>query len=248
MNLTGKVAIITGASKGIGAGIAKCLAAKGAAVVVNYAASHGDAEKVVSAIITTGGTALSVQGDVRIQEHVREVFQKTIKHFGRVDILVNNAGVVKFGPAEAVTEDDFNYLFNTNVLGTVFATQEALKHFPESGGSIINISSVAGQNPGAYASTYGATKAAVDALTISYAKEFAARKIRVNTVAPGFTETEGAHSLGVFGTEMEKTMIAATPLGRFGQPDDIASVVAFLASDEAAWLTGERIRASGGLN
>lgn len=173
---------------------------------------------------------------------------ETIKHFGSLDILINNAGVAKFGPVESVTEDDFNYLFNVNVLGMIFATQEALKHFPESGGSIINISSVAGQNPGAYASTYGATKAAVDALTISYAKEFAQRKIRVNTVAPGFTETEGAHSLGIFGTEMEKTMIAATPLGRFGQPDDIASVVAFLASDDAAWLTGERIRASGGLN
>lgn len=246
--LKNKVAIVTGASKGIGAGIAKELAAQGAAVIVNYAGSHDGAEKVVADIISAGGKAAAIQADISQAADVSRLFGAANREFGGVDIVVNNAGVFSFGPIETVTETEFHRQFNTNVLGTILTTQESLKYFPESGGCIINLSSIASQNPNPNASLYASTKGAIDALTISWSKELASRNIRVNAVAPGNTETEGAHSLGIFGTDIEKAMIESTPLKRFGQPKDIAAVVAFLASDDAGWVTGERIKASGGLN
>jgi 3-oxoacyl-[acyl-carrier protein] reductase len=246
--LKNRVAIVTGASKGIGAGIAKELAAQGAAIIVNYAGSHDSADKVVADIISDGGKAVAVQADISKSADVKRLFDAAKNEFGGVDIVVNNAGVFSFGPVETVTETEFHRQFNTNVLGPILTTQESLKYFPESGGCIINISSIASQNPNPNASLYASTKGAIDALTISWSKELAPRNIRVNSVAPGNTETEGAHSLGIFGTDIEKAMIASTPLKRFGQPKDIAAVVAFLASDDAGWVTGERIKASGGLN
>jgi 3-oxoacyl-[acyl-carrier protein] reductase len=246
--MKGKVAIVTGASKGIGAGIAKGLAAEGVAVVVNYVNSKTDADRVVADITSKGGKAVAIQGNVAVAADVERLFAAAKEAFGEINILVNNAGIFKFGPVEAITEADFHQHFTINVLGPILTTQEALKYFPASGGSIINISSVAGSNPGAYASLYASTKAAIDAITISLAKELAARNIRVNAVAPGNTETQGAHDLGIFGTEIEKTMIAATPMGRFGQPEDIAGAVVFFASDASSWLTGERVRASGGMH
>jgi len=245
--LTGKVAIVTGASKGIGASVAKSFAAAGANVVVNYASGRDGADRVVAEITGSGGKAVAVQGDVSKADDVRRVFAAAKESFGALDVLVNNAGVFQFDPLEAVTEDEFHREFNINVLGTLLATQEALKHFSPAGGSVINISSVASQAAVPGASIYSATKGAVDTLTRVLAAELGPRKIRVNTIAPGGVETEGVHSAGIIGTDFEKKMIADTPLGRLGQPDDIAKVAVFLASDDSAWMTGERLQASGGL-
>ncbi|MEO8031673.1 MAG: glucose 1-dehydrogenase [Gemmatimonadota bacterium] len=245
--LTGKVAVVTGASKGIGAGTAKGLAAAGASVIVNYASSREGADRVVAEIRAGGGKAVAVQADVSRGDEVRRLFAETISAFGPPDILVNNAGVFEFSPLEAVTEAEFHREFNTNVLGPILTTQEALKHFGPAGGSVINISSIASEAGMANSVVYAATKAAVDAITRGLAKELGARNIRVNTIAPGGVETEGLHAAGIAGSEFEKQMVAGTPLGRLGQPEDIAKVAVFLASEDAAWLTGERITASGGL-
>jgi 3-oxoacyl-[acyl-carrier protein] reductase len=245
--LENKVAIVTGASKGIGAGIAKGLAAAGASVVVNYASSREGAERVVAEITDKGGKAIAVQGDVSKIADVQRLFAETKQAFGPLDTLVNNAGVFQAGPLEAVTEDEFHREFNTNVLGTILTIQEALKHFGSEGGSVINIGSFVGANPPPMAVIYTATKGAVDTVTRGLAKELASRKIRVNSINPGSTETEGTHTGGFIGSDFEKQMVAQTPLGRLGQPEDIARVAVFLASEDAAWLTGETIVASGGL-
>jgi 3-oxoacyl-[acyl-carrier protein] reductase len=245
-NLKGKVAIVTGASKGIGAGIAKQMAAAGAAVVVNYVSSKEGADRVVDAITSQGGKAVAIRGDVSKARDVQTLFAGAKKAFGRLDIVVNNAGVYQFAPLEAVTEDEFHREFNTNVLGPILTTQEALKHFDEAGGSIINISSVVSANPIPMSVVYSATKSALDNITKTLAKELSVRKIRINTIAPGGTETEGATAAGIVGSDFQKQMVANTPLGRFGQPEDIAKVAVFLASDDAGWVTGERISAAGG--
>ena len=244
--LTGKVAIVTGASKGIGAGIAKGFAAAGAAVAVNYASSKQGADKVVAEIVAAGGKAIALQGDVGNSADVKRIFEHTVKEFGKVDIVMNNAGVYDFQPVEAVTEDEFHREFNTNVLGTLLMVQEALKYFGEEGGTIINMSSVGSRNPPPNAVVYAATKGAVDAMTVQLSRELGARKIRVNVIAPGGTVSEGLERTGILGSDFEKQVIGMTPLGRFGLPEDIAPVAVFLASDDAAWLTGERITASGG--
>lgn len=246
-NLTNKVAVVTGASKGIGAAIAKGLAAAGAAVVVNYASSREGADKVVAAITREGGKAIAVQGDVSKVEDVKRLFAATKESFGKLDILVNNAGVFDFKPIEEFTVEEFYREYNINVLGTFLTIQEAQKYFSETGGSIINLSSVVSKNPPPHASLYASTKGAIDTLTISLAKELGARKIRVNSLAPGGTETEGTHSTGIIGSDFEKAMVASTPLGRIGQPEDIARVAVFLASDESGWITGDRVTVSGGL-
>jgi 3-oxoacyl-[acyl-carrier protein] reductase len=246
--LTGKVAIVTGASKGIGAALAKGLAAAGAAVAVNYAADKAGAERTVSEITSHNGKAIAIQADVSKAADVKRMFEQTKNVFGSVDVLVNNAGVFQFEPFEAITEKEFHREFDTNVLGPILALQEALKHFPASGGSIINISSIASANPVPNSSLYSATNGAIDTLTMALAKELGPRNIRVNAVAPGHTETEGTRRIGLVGSEQAQQLVSATPLGgRFGQPEDIAPVVVFLASDDAAWLTGERISASGGV-
>jgi 3-oxoacyl-[acyl-carrier protein] reductase len=244
--LTGKVAIVTGASKGIGAGIAKGLGAAGAAVVVNYASSKEDAERVVAEITRQGGQAIAVQGDVSKAADVQRLFAETQQAFGALDVLVNNAGVYQFDPLEAVTETEFHREFNTNVLGLLLVTQEAVQHFRPEGGSIINIGSVASQATPPQSVVYSATKGAVDAITRVLAKELADRKIRVNAINPGGVETEGVHRAGIIGSDFEKQMIAGTPLGRLGQPEDIAPIAVFLASEDAGWLTGETLVASGG--
>jgi 3-oxoacyl-[acyl-carrier protein] reductase len=226
-DLKGKVAVVTGASKGIGAATAKALAAAGASVVVNYASSREGAERVVAAIKAAGGKAIAVKGDVAKSAEVQNLFDKAKGEFGKIDVLVNNAGVYRFDPIENVTEDEFHRQFNTNVLGTLLATREAVKHFGNHGGSVINITSVASN-------------------TATLAAELGPRRIRVNAIAPGGVETEGLHALGVIGSDFEKQMVADTPLGRLGQPDDIAKVAVFLASDDSGWLTGERLQASGG--
>jgi 3-oxoacyl-[acyl-carrier protein] reductase len=246
-DLKGKVAVVTGASKGIGAGIARSLGAAGAAVAVNYSSSREGAERVVADIKAKGGKAIAVQGDVAKAADVRHLFDETEKAFGRLDVLVNNAGIYRFQPLDDITEDEFHSLFNTNVLGTILATKEAVKHFGASGGSVINISSVASEDAVPTAAVYSATKGAVDAVTRVLAAELGPRKIRVNAIAPGGVETEGTQAAGVIGSDFEKQMVARTALGRLGQPDDIARVAVFLASDDAAWLTGERLAASGGL-
>ncbi|MBX9844935.1 MAG: glucose 1-dehydrogenase [Xanthobacteraceae bacterium] len=245
-DLKGKVAVVTGASKGIGAGIAKSLADAGAAVVVNYASSKEGAERVVAEIKAKGGRAIAVKGDVARAADVKQLFEATRKAFGTLDVLVNNAGIYKFQPLDEITEDEFHRQFNTNVLGTILATQEAARHFGPNGGSVINVSSVASEDNVATASVYSATKGAVDTLSRVLAAELGPRNIRVNVLAPGGVETEGTHAAGVIGSDFEKAIIARTPLGRFGQPDDIARVAVFLASDDSRWLTGERLRASGG--
>lgn len=244
--LTGKVAIVTGASKGIGAEIAKSLGAAGAAVVVNYASSKEGAERVVAEITGKGGKAIAVQGDVSKAADVHRLFKETKKTFGSLDVLVNNAGVYKFEPLEAVTEEEFHRQFNTNVLGLLLATREAVKYFGTQGGSVINIGSVASRLTPPTSSVYSATKGAVDAVTAVLSKELGPRKIRVNSINPGGVETEGVHTMGIIGTDFQKEMIAATPLGRFGQPDDIAPIAVFLASENSGWLTGETLLASGG--
>ena len=244
-DLKGKVAVVTGASKGIGAAIAKGLSAAGAAVVVNYSSSKEGADRVVADINANGGKAIAVKGDVAKAADMRRLFDETEKAFGTLDVLVNNAGVYKFLPLEDITEDEFHREFNINVLGTILATKEAVKHFGPNGGSVINISSIASAGEPT-AAIYSGTKGAVDAITRGLAAELGPRKIRVNAIAPGGVETEGTHSAGIVGSDFEKTMIAGTPLGRFGQPDDIARIAVFLASDDFAWLTGERLTASGG--
>ena len=244
--LTGKVAIVTGASKGIGAEIAKSLGAAGAAVVVNYASSKEGAERVVAEITGKGGKAIAVQGDVSKAADVQRLFKETKKTFGSLDVLVNNAGVYKFEPLEAVTEEEFHRQFNTNVLGLLLATREAVKYFGTQGGSVINIGSVARRLTPPTSSVYSATKGGVDAVTAVLSKELGPRKIRVNSINPGGVETEGVHTMGIIGTDFQKEMIAATPLGRFGQPDDIAPIAVFLASENSGWLTGETLLASGG--
>jgi 3-oxoacyl-[acyl-carrier protein] reductase len=245
--LKGKVAIVTGASKGIGAGIAKRMAEAGAAVVVNYASSKEGADRVVSEITGKGGKAIAIQGDVSKAADVKRLFAEAKRAFGAPDVLVNNAGIFAFDPLEAVTEDEFHREFNTNVLGPILTIQEALKHFGPEGGSVINISSVVSTAAVPNSVVYSATKGAVDSIARVLGTELAARKIRVNTIAPGGVETEGSHSLGMIGSDFEKQIVADTPMGRLGQPEDIARVAVFLASDNARWLTGERIAASGGL-
>jgi 3-oxoacyl-[acyl-carrier protein] reductase len=244
--LKNKVAVVTGASKGIGAGIAKSLAAEGAAVVVNYSSSKEGADRVVAEITKKGGKAIAVQGDVSKAADVQRLFKETKKAFGSLDVLVNNAGVYKFEPLEAVTEDEFHRQFNTNVLGLLLATREAVKYFGPEGGSVINIGSLASRLTPPQSSVYSATKGAVDAVTAVLAKELGPRKIRVNSINPGGVETEGFHAMGVIGSDFQKQMVAATPLGRFGQPEDIAPVAVFLASQNSGWLTGETLLASGG--
>jgi 3-oxoacyl-[acyl-carrier protein] reductase len=244
--LQGKVALVTGASKGIGAGIAKALAAAGAAVAVNYASSRDGAERVVADIREHGGRAIAVQGDVARADDVRRVLAETRAAFGTLDVLVNNAGVFQFDALEAVTEQEFHREFDTNVLGPILATKEALAHFGPQGGAVINISSVAGHNPPANSVVYSATKSALDSVTRVLAQELGPRGIRVNGIAPGGVETEGVHRIGIIGSDFERDMVARTTLGRLGQPEDIAQVAVFLASADSSWLTGETITASGG--
>lgn len=245
--LSNKVAVITGASKGIGAGIAKSLAAEGASVVVNYASSKTDADKVVAEIVDNGGKAIALQGDVSKAADVSRLFDETAKAFGPVDILVNNAGVYKFGQIEQINEEDFHYQFNINVLGLLLATQGALKNFNSAGGSIINIGSVVSNIAPAGSSIYTATKGAVDSITLVLSKELGPKKIRVNSINPGMVETEGTHTAGVIGSDMHLEAERTTPLGRIAQPEDIALVAVFLASEESRWLTGETLLASGGI-
>ena len=245
--LQGKVAVVTGASKGIGAGIARSLGEAGAAVVVNYASDRAGADRVVAEILKGDGRAVAVQGDVANAGDVQRLFQETKRTFGGVDILVNNAGVYVFEAIESVTETQFHRQFNTNVLGPVLTIREALKYIGPNGASIINVSSIASRFPMPTASVYSATKGAVDVLTLVLAAELGPRKIRVNTLSPGVVETEGTRTIGMIGSDMEKQMAGKTPLGRVGQPVDIAKVAVFLASDESAWMTGENVAASGGL-
>ena len=244
--LNGRVAVVTGASKGIGAAIARHLAAEGAAVVVNYASSQAGAARVVGEIKAQGGKAVAVQADVAKKADIERLFAETKKVFGQLDVLVNNAGVYEFLPLEQVTEEHFHRQFNTNVLGLILATQEAVKLFGSGGGSVINISSVASTAAPPGGSVYSATKAAVDTVTRSLAQELGARKIRVNAINPGMIETEGIHAAGFIGTDFHKNAVAQTPLGRIGQPQDVATVATFLASADSGWITGETFRASGG--
>jgi 3-oxoacyl-[acyl-carrier protein] reductase len=245
--LTGKVAVVTGASKGIGAGIAKALAAAGAAVVVNYASSREGADKVVAEITAAGGRALAVQGSVAKAADVARLFAEAKAAYGTLDILVNNAGVYAFGAIEEVNETEFHRQFDTNVLGLLLATQEAAKHFGEAGGSIINIGSAVSTLTPAGSAVYTATKGAVDAVTHVLAKELGARKIRVNSINPGIVATEGTVAQGFIGSDFEKHFVSITPLGRVGQPNDIAKIAVFLASEDSGWMTGELLTASGGL-
>ncbi|HEY9127538.1 MAG TPA: glucose 1-dehydrogenase [Acidobacteriaceae bacterium] len=243
--LQGKVALVTGASKGIGASIAKELAANGAAVAVNYSSSKAEAEKVVAEIKAAGGKAIAVKGSVADPDAIGPLVSTVVKELGPISILVNNAGIYEFAPIDAVTPEHFHRQFNTNVLGLLLTTQEALKHFDANGGSIINIGSVAaGGVP--TASVYSATKGAVDSITQSLAHELGARKIRVNSLNPGMVETEGVHAAGFLGSDFHKQIIERTPLGRIGQPKDIANIAVFLASDESTWVNGETIEAAGG--
>lgn len=216
-------------------------------MAVNYASSGEGAERAVAEIVHKGGRAIAVQGDVAKAADVRRLFEETAKAFGPLNVLVNNAGVFQFDPLEAVTEDEFHREFDTNVLGPILAIREALKHFRPEGGSVINISSVVSQRPVASSVVYAATKGALDTVTRVLAQELGARRIRVNTIAPGVVDTEGVRRAGIIGSDFESRAVAETPLGRFGQPDDIARVAVFLASDAAGWVTGERITASGGL-
>ena len=244
--LEGKVAVVTGASKGIGAAIARSLAAEGASVVVNYASSKAGADAVVAGITKSGGKAVAVAGDVSRASDAQGIIDAAVKNYGRLDILVNNSGVYEFSPIGEITEDSFHRHFNINVLGILLTTQAAVKHLGEDA-SIINIgSSVTSLTP-ADSAVYTGTKGAVDAITGVLAKELGPRKIRVNAINPGVVETEGTRSAGVIGSDLEKTFVGQTPLGRTGQPDDIAAIAVFLASNDARWLTGEKLVASGGL-
>jgi 3-oxoacyl-[acyl-carrier protein] reductase len=245
--LSNMVAVVTGASKGIGAEIARELAAAGAAVVVNYASSRDGADKVVAEITSHGGSAMAIQGDVAKAADVERLFAETARVFGPIDIVVNNAGIYQFGRIETVSEEEFHRHFNTNVLGVLLAIREALKHFASNGGSIINISSVASRLTPPDNAVYAATKSAVEAITRVLAKELGPRKIRVNAISPGVVETEGTHAGGIIGSDFERMAAQQTPLGRVGQPGDIAPVAVFLASDGARWVTGETLFVSGGL-
>jgi 3-oxoacyl-[acyl-carrier protein] reductase len=244
--LTGKVAVVTGASKGIGAAIAKQLAADGANVVVNYATSREGADKVVADITQAGGNAIAVGASVAKEEEVETLFAETRRTFGKIDILVNNAGVYGFAPLEQLTADEYNRQYDTNVFGLLLTTKAALPHFPAKGGSVINISSVVSTLAPATASVYASTKGAVDTITKTLAKELGQRHIRVNSINPGLVIAEGTHTAGIVNSEFERSAVAATPLGRAGQPEDIAPPVSFLASDDARWITGETIFVSGG--
>jgi 3-oxoacyl-[acyl-carrier protein] reductase len=243
--LTGKVAVVTGASKGIGAAIAKALAAQGASVVVNYSSSKAGADGVVDAITAAGGKALAVAGDVSKAADAKGIVDTAVEAYGRLDILVNNSGVYEFAPIDDITEAHFHKHFDVNVLGLLLTTQAAAKHLGE-GASIVNVSSVASRITPPGSAVYSATKGAVDAITGVLAKELGPRKIRVNSVNPGMVETEGTHSAGIIGSDFETWAVSTTPLGRIGQPDDVADVVTFLASDDSRWLTGESLIASGG--
>ena len=244
--LAGKVAVVTGASKGIGASIAEHLAKEGAAVVVNYASSKAGADAVVKKIEKSGGKAIAAQADVSKAEEITRLFDATAKAFGRVDILVNNAGVFEFAPLEQVNADHFHRQFNLNVLGLLLSTQEAVKRFGPDGGSILNISSIVGRMPIETASVYSATKAAVDALTISLSKELGPKKIRVNSLNPGMVETEGLHTAGLAESDFRKTVESKTPLQRIAQPEDIARAAVFFASEDAGWVTGQTLILAGG--
>jgi 3-oxoacyl-[acyl-carrier protein] reductase len=245
--LTGKVAVVTGASKGIGAGIAKALATAGASVVVNYASDKSGADKTVAEISKAGGKAVAVGASVTKSSDIEKLFAETKKAFGKVDILVNNAGVYSFAPLEEVTEEEINRIYSTNVTGLLLTTKAAVKLFPSEGGSVINIGSVVSEVAPPNSSIYTGTKGAVDAITRVLAKELGPRKIRVNAVNPGLTITEGTHTAGIAGSDFEKNAVADTPLGRPGKPDDIADVVTFIASDDARWVTGSLLQAGGGL-
>ncbi|HTD25313.1 MAG TPA: glucose 1-dehydrogenase [Terriglobales bacterium] len=245
--LAGKVAVITGASKGIGASIAKHLAAEGAAVVVNYSSSKEGAERVVKEIVSNGGKAVAVQANVAKPAEIERLFSETKKAFGRLDILVNNAGVYEFSPLESVTEEHFHKHFNLNVLGLVLASKEAAKYFDASGGSIINISSTASSLTPPNTTVYTATKGAVDAVTRTLAKELGPRKIRVNAINPGMVDTEGVRAGGFDQGDFRKQIEAMTPLGRIGQVEDVAPAAVFFASSDSGWITGETLRIAGGL-
>jgi len=244
--LAGKVAVVTGASKGIGARIALDLAAEGAAVVVNYSSSKEGADRVVSEIVGNGGKAVAVKANVAKQADVQFLFAETKKAFGRLDVLVNNAGIYEFAPLESVTAEHFHRQFDLNVLGLLFASQEAVKLFGADGGSIVNISSIVARSAIPAASVYSATKAAVEGLTRSLSAELGPRKIRVNTVNPGMVETEGTHGQGITESDFRKQVEAGTPLGRIGQVKDISPAVVFLASSDSAWITGESFYIAGG--
>jgi 3-oxoacyl-[acyl-carrier protein] reductase len=243
--LSGKVAIVTGASKGIGAAIAKSLAAEGASVVVNYASSKEGADTVVAAITKAGGKAVAVHGDVSKAADAKGIVDAAIKHYGKLDVLINNSGVYGFSAIDELTEEEFHRQFNINVLGLLLVTQAASKHLGE-GGSIINIGSVVSRITPPGSAIYTGTKGAVDAITGVLSRELGPRKIRVNALNPGMIETEGTHTAGFIGSDFANDAVAQTPLGRLGQPDDIASIAVFLASDDSAWLTGEQLLAGGG--
>jgi 3-oxoacyl-[acyl-carrier protein] reductase len=244
--LSGKVAVVTGASKGIGASIAEHLAAEGASVVVNYASSKASADAVVNRIKEKGGKAIAIQGDVSLVQDVQRLFGETKKAYGKVDILVNNAGFYEFAPLEAITPEHIQKQFNLNVVGLLFATQEAVKLMGAEGGSIVNIGSIVGPMPSQQASVYSASKAAVDAISVSLSQELGPRKIRVNSLDPGMVETEGLRASGLSEGAFREQVEKLTPLGRIGRPDDIAPAAAFLASDDARWITGQVIIAAGG--
>jgi 3-oxoacyl-[acyl-carrier protein] reductase len=245
--LENKVALVTGASKGIGAAIAKKLAEDGAAVVVNFASSMADAEKVVESINQSGGRATAIQGDVSIVNDVKRILAKTVELYGKIDILVNNAGIYEWGPLESVTEEGFHRQFNINVLGLLLASQTAVSYFADNGGSIINIGSGVSSSQPAGSVLYTATKSAVDSITRVLSKELGPKNIRVNSINPGIVDTEGSRAGGFIGSDMEKMFVSMTPLLRVGVPEDIALIASFLSSEDARWLTGEIISASGGL-
>jgi 3-oxoacyl-[acyl-carrier protein] reductase len=245
--LNGKAAVVTGASKGIGAGIAKEFAAEGAAVVVNYASSKQDADRVVDEISKGGGKAVAIQGNVAKKAEVERLFADAEKAFGKIDIVVNNAGVYEFVPLEEATEQQFHRMFDTNVLGMLLSTQEALKHLNPDGGSIINIGSLASVLTPPTAVVYNATKGAVDAITRTLAKELGPRKIRVNAIRPGMVITEGVVTGGFHESDFRTMVESQTPLGRVGQTDDIAPAAVFFASDDSKWITGETLLIAGGL-
>ncbi len=244
--LAGKVAVVTGASKGIGASIALHLAAEGAKIIVNYSSSKEGSDRVVKEIKQGGGEAIAIQANMSSQKEIQRLFSETLKAFGKLDILINNAGIYNLGTIEEITPEHFHKMFDLNVLGLLLATQEAVKCFGTNGGSIINISSVASTSPSPGYSVYSATKGAVDAITRSHAAELGPRKIRVNSINPGLVETEGTHSGGFTEGKFLQEIIERTPLGRIGQPQDIAQAAVFLASDDASWMTGESLFITGG--
>ncbi len=244
--LQGKVAVVTGASKGIGAAIALHLAKEGAAVVVNYSSSKEGADRVVSEIVGSGGKALAVQANVAKPADIQRLFAETKQAFGQVDVLINNAGIYEFSPLEAITPEHFHKQFDLNVLGLLLTTQEAVKHFPATGGNVVNISSVVASTPVPNAAVYSATKAAVDAVTRSLAVELGPKQIRVNSINPGMIETEGTHTAGITESDFRKQIESQTPLGRIGQPRDIATAVVFLSTPDSGWVTGQTLLVSGG--